>query len=138
MLRIRPESENICPLNRRVNLGAVDESRSFFQCSEEGARYFWRNASIPEAAYPACVSKFELLSNPRIGVALLPAERCPECRAARYRYCRASRRPMSTRRDCSGDPMGLGTRRIAQRGLSRQTEGSGFHSATILSHKTAL
>ena len=34
--------------------------------------------------------------------------------------------------------MGLGTRRIAQRGLSRQTEGSGFHSATTLSHETRL
>ena len=33
---------------------------------------------------------------------------------------------MSTPRDCSGGPIGLGTRRIAQRGLSRQTEGSHF------------
>jgi hypothetical protein len=33
---------------------------------------------------------------------------------------------MSTPRDCSGGPIGQGTRRIAQRGLIRQTEGSGF------------
>ena len=33
---------------------------------------------------------------------------------------------MSTPPDCSGGPIGLGTRRIAQRGLCRQTEGSGF------------
>ena len=32
---------------------------------------------------------------------------------------------MNTPRDCSGGPIGLGTRRIAQRGLS-QTQGSGF------------
>ena len=27
--------------------GAVCESRSFFQCSEEGGRYFWRNTAGP-------------------------------------------------------------------------------------------
>jgi hypothetical protein len=39
---------------------------------------------------------------------------------------------MSTRRDCSGDPMGLGTRRIAQRGLSRQTKGSGVKNSRVI------
>jgi len=39
---------------------------------------------------------------------------------------------MSTPRDCSGDPMGLGTRRIAQRGLSRQTEGSGVKNSRVI------
>jgi addiction module HigA family antidote len=29
-------------------------------------RYFWQNASIPATAYPACVSKFELLSDSRV------------------------------------------------------------------------
>ena len=109
MLRIRPESENICPLNRRVNLGAVHESRSFFQCSEEGGRYFWRNASIPEAAYPACVSKFELLTNPRIGVALLPAERAAaDYLAGRYPinlvvpFVASRRKENSTALQCRG------------------------------------
>src|SRR6266849_3073834 len=46
--------------------GSVCESRSFFQCSEEAGRYFWRKASIPAAACPADVSKFELLSHPRV------------------------------------------------------------------------
>ena len=39
---------------------------------------------------------------------------------------------MSTPRDWSGDPMGLGTRRIAQRGLSRQTEGSGVKNSRVI------
>jgi len=39
---------------------------------------------------------------------------------------------MSTPRDCSGDPMGLGARRIAQRGLSRQTEGSGVKNSRVI------
>jgi len=39
---------------------------------------------------------------------------------------------MSTPRDCSGDPMGLGTRRIAQRGLGRETEGSGVKNARVI------
>ena len=39
---------------------------------------------------------------------------------------------MSTRRDCSGNPMGLGTKRIAQGGLSRQTEGSGVKNSRII------
>ncbi len=34
--------------------------------------------------------------------------------------------------------MGLGTRRIAQRGLSRQTEGQAFYSPTTSSYKTGL
>ncbi len=55
------------PEFRPVEVGAVCESRSLFQCSEEGGGYFWRNASIPAAAYAAYVSKFEILSNPRVG-----------------------------------------------------------------------
>ena len=35
----------------------ICESRSFFQCRDEGGRYFWRNAGL---------SKFELLSDPRV------------------------------------------------------------------------
>jgi hypothetical protein len=39
---------------------------------------------------------------------------------------------MSAARDCCGGPIGLGTRRIAQRGLSRQTEGSGVKNARVI------
>jgi hypothetical protein len=39
---------------------------------------------------------------------------------------------MSTPRDCSGCPIGLGTRRIAQRGLSRQTKGSGVKNSGVI------
>src|SRR5258708_5030142 len=46
--------------------GSARESRSFFECREEGGRYFWRNASIPAAAYPAYMSKSEILGNPRV------------------------------------------------------------------------
>jgi len=39
---------------------------------------------------------------------------------------------MSTRRDCSAGPIGLGTRRIAQQGLIRQSEGSDVKNSRVI------
>ena len=45
---------------------------------------------------------------------------------------------MSTPGDCSGGSIGPGTGRIAQRGLSRQTEGSQFLSSTTSFYRSLV
>lgn len=56
-------ANDLCQVRERLE---VCESRSFFQCSEEGGRYFWRNAAFRQRLTSAYESKFELLSNPPV------------------------------------------------------------------------